>query len=221
MWLHEGYASYMRPLYGLWREGDARYLAILLSQRDEITNKVPVVSGKSRSGSDLEDPVSGPGQDVYVKASWMLHTLRHLIGDRDFWTVTRLAVYGRTDPTPGNFVPRYGSTREYEALVRQVTGKDYAWFFDVYLRQAQLPELIATRDGGRLKVSWRAPHGLPFPMPVELQVDGCLRYLKMVDGSETIVIPPTAHVVLDPEARVLKQSDAADNYRRWKEGLRK
>jgi len=117
MWLHEGYASYMRPLYGLWREGDARYLAILLSQRDEITNKVPVVSGKSRTGSDLEDPVSGPGQDVYVKASWMLHTLRHLIGDHDFWAITRLEVYGRPYPKPGNFVPRYGSTNEYESLV--------------------------------------------------------------------------------------------------------
>ena len=221
MWLHEGYASYMRPLYGLWREGEARYLAILLSQRDEITNKVPVVSGKSRSGSELDDPVSGPGQDVYVKASWMLHTLRHLIGDRDFWTVTRLAVYGRTDPKPGNFEPRYGSTKEYEALVRKVTGKDYGWFFDVYLRQAQLPELIATRDGGRLKVSWKVPHGLPFPMPVEVQVDGRLHYLKMANGSETIVVPPSAHVVLDPEARILEQSDAADNYRKWKEGLRK
>jgi hypothetical protein len=56
---------------------------------------------------------------------------------------------------------------------------------------------------------------------VEVQVDGRLRYLKMVNGSEAIVVPPTAHVVLDPEARVLKQSDAADNYGKWKEGLRK
>ena len=110
----------------------------------------------------------------------MLHTLRHLIGDRDFWTITRLAVYGRTDPKPGDFVPRYGSTKEYEALVRQVTGKDYAWFFDVYLRQAQLPELIATRDGGRLKVSWKVPPGGAFPhasggaggRPLALSEDG-------------------------------------------------
>jgi len=58
-------------------------------------------------------------------------------------------------------------------------------------------------------------------MPVDVQVDGRLRYLTMVDGSEAIVVPPTAHVVLDPEARVLKQSDAADNYRKWKQESRK
>lgn len=102
-----------------------------------------------------------------------------------------------------------------------MTGKDYKWFFDVYLREAQLPELIAIRNGGRLEVSWKVPRGLPFPMPVEVQVDDHLFYLEMANGSETIVVPPTAHVVLDPEARVLKQSDAADDYRKWKEAIRK
>ncbi|MFX8195632.1 M1 family aminopeptidase, partial [Acinetobacter baumannii] len=24
-WLHEGYGTYMQPLYGRWREGEARY----------------------------------------------------------------------------------------------------------------------------------------------------------------------------------------------------
>ncbi|MDA6125935.1 hypothetical protein OSK00_26415, partial [Escherichia coli] len=71
----------------------------------------------------------------------MLHSLRWLLGERDFWDVTRLAVYGRTDPKPGNFQPRFGSTAEYERFVTQVTGKDYGWFFDAYLRQAALPEL--------------------------------------------------------------------------------
>ena len=110
-----------------------------------------------------ETAKGGPGQDIYNKGAWILHTLRWLIGDKDFWDVTRLEVYGRTDPKPGNFAPRYGSTREYQGFVKKVTGKDYDWFFDVYLRRAALPELIEARSGDKLTLLWLTPDNLPFP----------------------------------------------------------
>ncbi len=180
MWLHEGYASYLRPLYGSWREGEARYLALLMIQRDEITNKVPVVSGKSRSGSEVDDPVTGPGQDVYVKASWMLHTLRHLIGDRDFWTVTRLAVYGRTDPKR--------ETLNRAMVLQKSTGartpgdgpRTMGGSSPSICGRRSFPELIATRDSGRLKVVLEGTSRVTFPhaggstggWPLALSEDG-------------------------------------------------
>ncbi|KQS01459.1 peptidase M1 [Sphingomonas sp. Leaf357] len=217
MWLHEGYGSYMQPLYGQWREGDARYIAMLSKSRETILNKAPIISGKPRSEEDVyKTENGGPGGDIYVKGSWMLHTLRGLIGDKDFFDVTRLAVYGRTDPRPGNFAPRFASSTEYQGFVKQVTGKDYGWFFDVYLRQAALPDLVETRSGGTLSLGWKTPKDLPFPMPIEVEVNGKLTRLAMTGGKDTLSVAPQAHVVIDPMARVLRRSVAIEEAQAWR-----
>ncbi|EIL98912.1 aminopeptidase N, partial [Rhodanobacter denitrificans] len=75
------------------------------------------------------------------KGALMLHTLRQLIGDQAFFDSIRRLVYGRPDPKPGNFSPRYASTGDYVAIVDQVSGRKLDWLFDVYLRDAALPRL--------------------------------------------------------------------------------
>lgn len=215
-WLHEGYGSYMQPLYGRWREGEARYAAMMETQRNTIINKAPLVSGKVRTEEEVyESDNGGPGGDIYYKGSWVLHTLRNLIGDDAFGDVTRLAVYGRTDPKPGNFKPRFASSDEYVGFVKQVTGKDYKWFFDVYLRQAALPELIEQRSGDTLTLTWKTPANLPFPMSVEISVDGKVQQVTMPNGTATLKVPASAHLVTDPNARILKRSAAVERYQAW------
>ena len=212
-WIHEGYGEYMQPAYGLWREGFARYATMMDNQRNKIVNAVPITRGREITEEEVyEASKGGPGQDIYYKGAWMLHTLRYLIGEKAFWDVTRLEVYGRPDPKPGNFAPRYGSTAEYEAFVRQVTGKDYRWFFDAYLRRAALPELVEARSGDTLTLMWLTPDDVPFPMPVEVAVDDTLRKVEMGDGATTITVPASAHVVIDPFARILKRSRAVEAY---------
>ncbi|MBB4153141.1 aminopeptidase N [Sphingomonas jinjuensis] len=216
-WLHEGYGSYMQPAYGEWREGRARYATMMQAQRATIANKVPIVRGRVITEEEVYEPTKGgPGQDIYVKGSWMLHTLRWLVGDQAFWDVTRRAVYGRPDPKPGNFVPRFGSSEEYQRIVRDVTGRDYDWFFDVYLRQAALPDLVETRNGDTLSLAWKAPGGGPFPMPVEVSIDGKTQRLPMTGGSATLSVPPNAHVVIDPDARILRRSEAIEAMQAWR-----
>ncbi|MES2055527.1 MAG: M1 family metallopeptidase [Pseudomonadota bacterium] len=220
MWLHEGYATYMQPLYGRWREGEARYAAMMLANRTDILNNAAIVSGHTRTEEGVYQlDKGGPGTDIYYKASWMLHTLRYLIGDQAFGDVTRLAVYGRPDPKPGNFAPRYGSTAEYQQFVDQVTGADHRWFFDVYLRQAALPELIEVREGSKLTLSWKVPGDLPFPMPVEVQVDGKDMRVAMAGGTGTITVAPEAHVVTDPNSRILKRSIAVEELQAWRSAI--
>ena len=92
-WLHEGFATYMQPLYGGWREGAARYAAMMAKQRERIDDKVPLVQGRLLTEEQVYEPTKGgAGQDIYFKASWMLHTLRWLIGDEAFFEATRRAV---------------------------------------------------------------------------------------------------------------------------------
>jgi len=214
-WLHEGYAQYMQPLYGLWREGEARYATMMDEFRLQITNHAPIVSGRIMTEEEVyEEANGGPGQDIYVKGAWVLHTLRNLIGDDKFFEVTRRLVYGRPDPRPGNFKPRFSSTPEYIQIVNQVTGKDMNWFFDVYLKEAALPELIESRSGGTLSLKWKTPHDRPFPLPIEVQVDGKTRLVGMPGGTATLDVPAGAHVVIDPDARVLRRSEAVEAFQK-------
>jgi aminopeptidase N len=103
-----------------------------------------------------EEEKGGPGGDIYVKGAWVLHTLRNRSATRPSGK-SRAGWSMAVRPKPGNFKPRFATTPEYIAIVNQVTGKDMDWFFDVYLRQAALPELIETREGDRLTLRWKTP----------------------------------------------------------------
>ncbi len=212
-WLHEGFAQYMQPLYGRWREGEARYAVMMDEFRLQITNHAPIVSGQIRTEEQVyEEANGGPGQDIYVKGAWILHTLRNLIGDDRFFDATRRLVYGRPDPRPGNFTPRFASTPDFIKIVNDVTGRDMQWFFDVYLYQAPLPELVEARQGDTLTLRWKVANDKPFPLPVEVSVDGKLRMVEMPGGTATLNVPADAHVVVDPDSRILKYSAAVEAY---------
>jgi aminopeptidase N len=214
-WLHEGFGSYMQPLYGRWREGEARYHVMLDAQRNLIANAAPVVRDRVLTEEEVYEPAKGgAGTDIYYKGAWTLHTLRGLIGDAAFFRATRRLVYGRADPEPGNFAPRYGSTREFEALVREEAGRDLGWFFDAYLRRAALPDLRTERSDDRLTLAWDA--GAAFPMPVEVAVDGKVQTVAMTGGRGAISVPRGAHVVIDPDARVLRRSIAVEEMQQWR-----
>lgn len=215
-WLHEGFAQYMQPLYGEWREGAARYAAMMADARKRIRNRAPLVSGRSRTEEQVyEEGGDGPADDIYYKGAWVLHTLRGLIGDDAFFAATRELVYGRADPKPGNFAPRFATTSEFEAIAARHAGRPLGWFFDTYLHQATLPELIETRAGDRLTLSWQVPGNQSFPLPVEVEIDGQRQRLAMAGGRESIAVPPGAHVVIDPMARVLRRSQAVEAAQAW------
>jgi aminopeptidase N len=214
-WLQEGFGSYMQPLYAQWRGGEMAYLSRLFDLRAGLRNCFPIVSGRTRTVEQVYLPATGPSGDIYAKAAWMLHTLRGLIGDEDFFAATRRIVYGRTDPKPGNFKPRFGSSEEFQRIVEDETGKDYGWFFDVYLRQAQLPELVSEGRDGRLHLSWKAPGGGGFPMPVEVKIGDRIERVAMTGGKGSVAVPAGAHVVLDPGSKILKRSADIDALQLW------
>ena len=218
MWLHEGFGTYMQPLYMQYLRGDQEYFASLQQMRAGIVNKAAMVSGKPKTEEEVYDiKKGGPGGDIYTKGALVLHTLRGLIGDEAFFRAVRLLVYGTEQPLPGQFQPRYGSTTEFMAIVNKVTGGNYDWFFQVYLYQAALPELITERDGGQLRLSWKVPGGGAFPMPVEVRVGDRVEKVAMVGGSGQLTVAKSATVTLDPHSRVLRRAEHIEEFQKFKE----
>jgi aminopeptidase N len=219
MWLHEGFGNYMQPLYLQWLRGDMAFEAELFNHRKSLLNKAPVVSGKPQRVEDVyDDERGGPGNDIYTKGSLILHTLRNLIGDDAFFRATRRMVYGTDTPVPGNFQPRWSSTKEFIAIVNELAGRDLNWFFDAYLYHAALPELVEARDGDRLRLTWKLKDGGPFPMPLEVRIlddqGERLVQLPMSGGSGELTLPANALYTIDPGSRVLRQQAHIDEWKR-------
>ncbi len=216
MWLHEGLGSYMQPLYARWLLGDRYMQRELTNQREGLINKYPVVSGTPKTEDEVYKGDVGPGNDIYSKGSLISHSLRMLIGDAAFHEAITRLVYGRPDPRPGNFAPLYRSTDDFLAIVNAVTGQDYGWFFKGYLYNAALPVLNQTREGGVLRLEWTTGDGGVFPMPVEVEIDGGVQVVAMTGGRGEIAVAPGAHVLIDPQNKVLRQMDVIDDLQAYK-----
>ncbi|UGB37706.1 M1 family metallopeptidase [Frateuria soli] len=215
MWLHEGFGTYMQPLYGQYLHGDMPYFSMLHEERMKLSNTSPIVSGQPRTEEEVYDGKTGPGLDIYYKGSLVLHTLRELIGDDAFFESVRRLVYGRPDPEPGNFRPRYATTKEYIGIVDQVTGKDLKWFFDVYLYDAKLPRLETNRRGDMLQFRWVTAHGEPFPMPLDVQVGDTVHTLAMAGGTGELKVPEGSLMIVDPRSKVLREMPHVEAFQAW------
>lgn len=216
MWLHEGFGSYMQPLYAQALHGDRVYFALLHRARAGIRNQAALVSGKPRTEEAVyRNDRGGPGGDIYAKGSYILHALRGLIGDDAFFESVRRLVYGTADPRPGNFTPRYRSTREFVQIVNDVTGRDYGWFFDVYVFDAKLPELQSTRDASGLTLVWKTANDRPFPMPVEVRVGDRIETLPMIDGRGHIALRAGATFTIDPRSKLFRDEPHIDAYQKY------
>jgi aminopeptidase N len=221
MWLHEGLGSYMQPLYMQSLRGDQEYFALLMASRAGVKNKRPIVSGTPKLEEDVYDEKTGPGQDIYVKGSLVMHTLRGLVGDAVFFRSVREIVYGTPDPRPGNFAPRYGTTPEFMAIVKRNAGRDLDWFFQAYLYQAALPDLTATRSGDSLQLAWKTEKNTPFPMPVEVRVDDKIVTVPMTDGRGSVALPAGATYTLDPHSKILRREEHIERFQKWREEQQK
>jgi aminopeptidase N len=202
-WLHEGFGSYMQPLYAETLRGREAYLTVIRQQWRGARNRRPVAErGELTAGEVYFNPpdyTSGDG-DIYGKGAVVLHTLRYLLGDSLFFTTLRRWLYPSAEAekvTDGRQV-RLVSTDDFVAHVSKMAGRDLGWFFEVYVRQPKLPRLLESRSASGLTLRWDVPGGLPFPMPVEVSIDGVVQRVEMAQGRASIAAPREAKVVVDP-----------------------
>jgi len=210
MWLAEGITTWTQPLYLEWSRGEMFYQAEMWKLRQRVWSRVPLVPPEGTL-PDYNDQQAMWGDDIYFKGAWIMHTLRYLLGDEVlFPAITRLT-YGTDEPRPGAIHPVNRTTRDFRAILEEMSGQDLAWFFDAYFTQAPLPRLTSRREGDGLRLAWETPSPLPFEMPVEVRVGDTVHRVQMPGGQGYLDLGSDGvHVLLDPANRVLRYDAAVE-----------
>jgi aminopeptidase N len=210
-WLHEGFCSYMQALYAGDLSGPDAYHAAMAPSRPRIRNVKPLAPRESKTEGEMyllpPDYVESDG-DIYNKGKWVLHTLRYLIGDEAFLRSLRRMAYPSPEMealTDGRQT-RFATTDDFRLIAEEESGRDLDWFFEVYARQPVLPKLIVDRVGNELTIRWDTPNELPFPMPVDVEVDGTTTRIEMTSGRANLSLSEvSAAPSIDPLNWILKE----------------
>ena len=209
MWLHEGFQSFMDTLYVERLHGKDAYLKAMANRMTHLRNKQPVAPRESRTTIEIymaaPDYLSSDG-DIYGKGAVILHTLRYLIGDKAFFRALRTMAY--PDPSMEKLTngrqTRFANTDDFLQIAETASGMELDWFFEVYLRQSDLPRLIEKVEGNRMTLRWDVPKGLSFPMPVEVQIGDTIKRIEMLQGSASVPFEAGQTVTVDPHKWILK-----------------
>jgi aminopeptidase N len=208
-WIHEGLCSYMQPLYAEEREGLVAYHHAMYDSRRTIKNQQAVVPDGPTSQQVMEDKL---GNEVYVKGAWVVHMLRYLVGKEKMLTTLHRFAYpteAAEHSTDGSAC-RFVTTADFIRTANEVAGRDLGWFFNLYLFQPKLPKLLSTIEGDKLVLRWETPAGHPFPMPLEVEVDGRVERIEMPDGRAELSAERYGHARLDPNLWILKERRPVD-----------
>jgi aminopeptidase N len=213
-WIHEGFGSYMQKLYIEQRDGFEAYCNYLATVRGKINNVKAVAPREPRTSAQMYflDAHAPEGQkpsdsDIYYKGEWVLHTLRYVIGEdalmRSFRKMCYPSPYSRDDDS-GEAV-HFFTTDDYLKLVEAETNLRLDWFFDLYLRQPELPELIVEQEANVYHFKWKTPNDMPCYVPIEVMIGGLPKKLEMPKDGHELTIPLGTELIVDPFDRVLRK----------------
>lgn len=207
-WIHEGFQSYMDTLYQEYLHGQDAYLKAMQARTKGIKNIQPVAPREAKIAyqvyMDAPDYKNSDG-DIYGKGALFLHTLRYLIGDKAFFNALHHMAYPTKEMetfTNGR-QERLVTTDDFLTIAEQDSGIKLDWLFEVYLRQPKLPKLVSEVSGNMLDLHWETPDNLPFPMPIDIVIDGKTRRIELPNGRASIPFSGAIPVV-DPKGWVYK-----------------
>jgi aminopeptidase N len=119
IWLNEGFATYSEALWTeyTYRDIYPEGIASAYQMQESLYLGPGTVY--------VEDPLTEPilhGGLSYNKGSWVLHMLRHVVGENNFFDILK-AYY--------NSVHKYGTatTEQFQAICEQVSGMDLEYYF--------------------------------------------------------------------------------------------
>ncbi len=177
MWIHESFTTYAEALYVECMYGYPAALTYMNAQKGNIGNEEPIIGpyGVNKEGSG----------DMYNKGMLLLNTLRNVVNDDKKWFA---AIYGLSQ----EFKYKTTTAEELIASFNKYLGKDYTYFFDQYLRHAQLPKLLLyyVEKDGNIFATFRWETDVPdFRMPVKITTaKGKYEFIEPTTEFKTILL---------------------------------
>ncbi|MFT5291254.1 MAG: aminopeptidase N [Planctomycetota bacterium] len=212
-WIHESFATYSEALYVEEISGFEGYKLQMSEKRGGMLHAGPTAPRESRSTNQMyfsRETSTAPGMDIYNKGCWVLHTLRWQMGDEMFFKFLRRAAYPTVEMeaiTDGGQC-RFSNTEEIIQIAEGVAGEELDWFFELYLRQPELPTLHQEQRDGALHLRWEVPEGLDFPLPVQVRLGDALVRVDMPGGKGQLKVPTGTAVEVDPHAWILRTRES-------------
>jgi len=225
-WLNECFGTY---LHQLWRTQADSYDAFLQDMHNtarQIARVDRVGRGRPLVRDDLERPGAVYGYDggkVYWKGAWVLHMLRHQLGDELFWKAANFYLKQHR----GSSVV----TDDLRAAFEHVAQRDLKPFFDQWVHRGGVPELAVSYrwdgDNGQAvveivqtqTVNQQHP-AFAFPLDLHFQVGEQPRRetIRITSQTHTFTFtfdqPPTVFCV-DPECGLLKRLRQTKPHELW------
>lgn len=202
VWLNEGFSTYAAMLWQERRDGRAAYVAALTTAaQDDLEGSVII--------DDVTDNKKMFGATTFQKGAWVLHMLRHVMGDGRFFAALRAYV--------AEYSYRNVTTEDFRAVCERFYGKSLDWFFQQWIYGSSRPVYQLSWTGGEqgkdlaLTVRQVQSNASTFTMPLDIQVvtsEGAQRLVVWNDRKEqTFSIPvrkKPVSVAIDPDGWILK-----------------
>ncbi|MFT4680766.1 MAG: aminopeptidase N [Polaribacter sp.] len=154
LWIHESFCTYSEAVFVECKYGYDKMLEYLIYQKEFINNNSPIQG-------PMHVNRHGNATDMYYKGSWMIHTLRNVLGvDHIFKPLLKeLAL---------NFFHQTVNADDVINFINGKTDDDLTGFFEQYLTVKEVPVLEYRVKRRKFFYRWRAIEG--FNMPVELSM---------------------------------------------------
>jgi aminopeptidase N len=209
-WIHEGFQSFMDTFYVETTKGKDAYFAAMKARYKNLHNLKPVAPREAQTTTQiymLPPEYTKSDGDIYGKGALILNSLRFYIGDDAFFKSLRRTTYpdSKMEKVTNGKQFHFETTDDFLRTAEKESDKDLKWFFEVYLRQPQLPKLVSETNGNQLNLRWETPNNLPFPMPVEVKIGDKIERVEMKDGKGSLPLPADMKFEIDPNGWVLKQ----------------
>ena len=214
IWLNEGFARYCQALWAEHMYGREAYFDFMNNHAYYGAGTIYVENPSSNS------QIFSAGLS-YNKASWVLHMLRHKVGETMFFDI--LKSYASNDSLSYNAA----STSDFQKVCEDISGLDFEQFFQQWIYGEKYPkyELSWWHEGNgiyNVKIDQVQSYNF-FSMPIDLKFSGSAGPM-LVDT--TIVIENNnssqlyefsgfnflvENVMLDPENWILKEATHSVN----------
>jgi len=208
LWLSEGFATYLTGLYLEHARGTTALARFMRQARTRVATFHEKNPDEPLVDTTYSDPTELLNTNPYQKGAWVLHMLRREVGTDTFWDGLR-AYYDR-------YRHQNASTRDFRAVMEEVSGQDLKQFFDQWTRRPGHPVIEGTwrydEAAGECVVMLRQTQAEPpFEVPVEVALGDApmhttTLFLDDREGQSRVDCPQApSSVTLDPHTELLAE----------------